>query len=982
MDWFIFRYKYLLFIALFHLYNLAQCQVPLNEFFPFNDKETTSNVMGRCDDCSTPEIPLQVPFFLFNHSHNSLWLNNNGGISFVQPISQFTPSCTPQRQDFRMITPFWADVDTRNEGVVYFRQATDKSTLDQASEEIRTAFPAFQKLQLAWAFVATWKDVRGYGLQTQTNTFQAVLTTDLQQAFVIFYYNKIEWTKGSASGNVHAKIGFDAGDGNPDHMYMFNSSCTPDISNVTSQSNYGKPGKFVFRVDQNSIISTGCDIQWDSNQRLTTIPAYVSLYGNEIIQFKGPCFKESDQVNCIFQDKLKGSLRVNGSVINEDTVACTPPFFYQIGRVEVQVVVTDIQGISRSYNGILYILEQPKHFLEIQEIQSSPAKVQLKWDSILMKTEKVDLILHRYDKNREEWIAPITIENDILNTGEYLVEKSSILNLVSQFNVYTISLTTEGSFEVQNFNQGSSRHKRSVSMLGILTRALFVKVPVALAVIQLIQTTSCAVWYSLDNGPPNDLLSCPPTLTQAAADIRFEEDNFLTGFYHKGADTCYRSVSPSPSGGGQQCCYKYDPNSSNENKSGKIYCRPPGGGTADRYSPKTAFWRHLAYDVAPWFACCPFTFSCDKYYKQRPSDCGDNYQPPGRTRGNGDPHFTTFDGMEYTFNGHGEYWMMRTDNCSVQVRMIPFNNSPNATVISAIAFKCQSSDVVLQIQLSPLRTSLTILLDSQPYSLDSEMNILNVDKIEVAQLSGGLRVSFEESTFLVALGQEALSVEGSGCNGSYPKKIQGLLGNCDKDRNNDLQTPDGLFLNSNSSLSDIHFKFGEKWRIRSTETFFTYNRGESYSTFDHPEFTPTFYEPDPQSFSKEIQDVCGDSKSCYFDYSVTKSLTFANQTKVYEVEFKAQLVEDTKTVIMCSPGNEIRNGYRLYNNYFPGSTVQTICHDGYILRGKEEAVCTESGQWSNPLPSCENNSSQVKFSLWLGLLVPACLFFVLRLFYV
>lgn len=42
----------------------------------------------------------------------------------------------------------------------------------------------------------------------QRNTFQAVLITDSTRAFVIYNYNKIEWTTGTASdGNADTGLG-------------------------------------------------------------------------------------------------------------------------------------------------------------------------------------------------------------------------------------------------------------------------------------------------------------------------------------------------------------------------------------------------------------------------------------------------------------------------------------------------------------------------------------------------------------------------------------------------------------------------------------------------------------------------------------------------------------------------------------------------------------------------------------------------------
>ena len=63
-------------------------------------------------------------------------------------------------------------------------------------------------------------------------------------------------------------------------------------------------------------------------------------------------------------------------------------------------------------------------------------------------------------------------------------------------------------------------------------------------------------------------------------------------------------------------------------------------------------------------------------------------------RGRGDPHFTTLDGRVYTFNGLGEYVLLREsiNDFEFQARTELAPNS-NATIFSAFAIK-DGSDVV------------------------------------------------------------------------------------------------------------------------------------------------------------------------------------------------------------------------------------------------------------------------------------------------
>ena len=76
--------------------------------------------------------------------------------------------------------------------------------------------------------------------------------------------------------------------------------------------------------------------------------------------------------------------------------------------------------------------------------------------------------------------------------------------------------------------------------------------------------------------------------------------------------------------------------------------------------------------------------------------------------GFGDPHLITFDGVEYTFNGYGEYHILQVagPDFNLQGRMQPlideFGNANRGTVYTAFAMKETNSDAVQVILQPPL----------------------------------------------------------------------------------------------------------------------------------------------------------------------------------------------------------------------------------------------------------------------------------------
>jgi VCBS repeat-containing protein len=134
----------------------------------------------------------------FGHNYTSLYINNNGNITFNAPNGAFTPSAINAGTDNPIIAAFWADVDTRGHGAVYY-------DLD-AADGVMTI---------------TWDDVGYYSFGTnKLDSFQLVLINEGNGNFDIEYrFGGIQWTTGSASGGSNglggtpARVGYSAGDG-------------------------------------------------------------------------------------------------------------------------------------------------------------------------------------------------------------------------------------------------------------------------------------------------------------------------------------------------------------------------------------------------------------------------------------------------------------------------------------------------------------------------------------------------------------------------------------------------------------------------------------------------------------------------------------------------------------------------------------------------------------------------------------------------
>ncbi|XP_043377979.1 sushi, nidogen and EGF-like domain-containing protein 1 isoform X3 [Chelonia mydas] len=241
--------------------------VPLADFYPFG-LEQGDAVTLKQDDGGSGLQPISVKFPFFGVGHTGLYVNNNGIISFLKEVSQFTPVAFPISKDRRVVAAFWADVDNRQAGEVYYRESKDQTILQRATKDIGQYFPEFLEFSALWVFVATWHRVTFFGGSSfsPVNTFQIVLITDSKLSFTIFNYESITWTTGmhassggdfAGLGGIAAQAGFNAGDGK--RYFNIPGSRTDDIVDVEMTTNVGIPGRWVFRIDDAQVQVGGCN---------------------------------------------------------------------------------------------------------------------------------------------------------------------------------------------------------------------------------------------------------------------------------------------------------------------------------------------------------------------------------------------------------------------------------------------------------------------------------------------------------------------------------------------------------------------------------------------------------------------------------------------------------------------------------------------------------------------------------------------------
>jgi Nidogen-like/Thrombospondin type 3 repeat len=198
------------------------------------------------DDGSTGSTGLGFSVDFYGSTYSSLFVNNNGNVTFDAALSTYTPFnlTTTNRV---IIAPFFADVDTRGPG-------SDIVRYGQTSHNGRPAFCAL------WAGVG----VGYFSLGTdKLNSFQVLLVeradTGPGNFDIIFNYDKVQWESGSASGGVNglggnsARAGFS--NGTPANSYELTGSAVngyfldSSTTGLTHHSlNNAHDGRYIFSI--------------------------------------------------------------------------------------------------------------------------------------------------------------------------------------------------------------------------------------------------------------------------------------------------------------------------------------------------------------------------------------------------------------------------------------------------------------------------------------------------------------------------------------------------------------------------------------------------------------------------------------------------------------------------------------------------------------------------------------------------------------
>ena len=112
-------------------------------------------------------------------------------MSYLAAISTYTP--LPFPLNYPIIAPYWADVDTRGNGSVYYRETSNASIISTVASHVSNAFPSHSPFYATSVVIATWYRVGYYDEHTdkvfKLRLYFIIAILNIDQYISMYYCN-------------------------------------------------------------------------------------------------------------------------------------------------------------------------------------------------------------------------------------------------------------------------------------------------------------------------------------------------------------------------------------------------------------------------------------------------------------------------------------------------------------------------------------------------------------------------------------------------------------------------------------------------------------------------------------------------------------------------------------------------------------------------------------------------------------------------
>eukprot|EP00105_Crassostrea_gigas_P037421 XP_019921569.1 PREDICTED: fibrillin-1 isoform X2 [Crassostrea gigas] len=338
--------------------------------------------------------------------------------------------------------------------------------------------------------------------------------------------------------------------------------------------------------------------------------------------------------------------------------------------------------------------------------------------------------------------------------------------------------------------------------------------------------------------------------------LRFDPRYAISRFDRINQVLCYATMIV---GRNTECCYRMR---GSVNNLGSLERFLPSAGTLLQCNP---FFERPCYTKEDFIgreSCCIKTKQCNLFYEVRPIPMCYRRSPFNPALNFGDPHIVTLDGKNYTFNGYGEYTMLKISKASIQFDLQARTDlatrangtNINATIFSAFVAQDQTGSK-LQIEMSRDKTKMLVRIDGR----DMTRAFGNTSYVLLNQ---NLYVRWENKTLAASF----------------------------------LQT----------------------WLVNEDSLFY-YKKGLSYQNYTHPKFQPIFLDEVDKNKLENAKTKCGSnsSQACIFDYLATGDIALALSSGIEEASAQSDktIVENESPIITGNSSIKVEVNKTVYMQF-------------------------------------------------------------------
>ncbi|KAK2500424.1 hypothetical protein MC885_020227 [Smutsia gigantea] len=359
--------------------------------------------------------------------------------------------------------------------------------------------------------------------------------------------------------------------------------------------------------------------------------------------------------------------------------------------------------------------------------------------------------------------------------------------------------------------------------------------------------------------------SCPCSWQQGLWDLRFQPTS--TGWWGLGG----RQLCSFSSWRGGLCC-SYG----------------PWGELLTGWPVQTPWQFDQELEPQNW--CCRWNDRpsfCALYQQRWPRIGCAGYRPLWPAWMFGDPHITTFDGVNYTFNGLGDFVLVQAQDGNSSFLMqgrTAQTGSAQASNFVAFAAQYHSGSLVdpftVQWILKPSDT-IHVQLNNQTVTFDTNhedaegQEIFNDTGVVITRNGSLVSASFDGTVTVSVIALSNILHASCSLPEEYRDRTGGLLGVWNDDPGDDFRMPDGSTLPPGSSEETL-FHYGMTWKVNETSLF---GKRDNHLPSN---FTPVFLSQllGNKSLDGNLTSECNGEEQCIYDTLATQNTSIGLYTQM------------------------------------------------------------------------------------------------------